>query len=86
MLGLMISHFELLTEVGELRDSGMDISGIVREMGVHEFRVKKAMKAAERFGVEKLKKVLCRMYEIDTDVKQGNIDGLTALELLIGRM
>ena len=86
VLGLMISHFELLTEVDELRNSGMDISGIVREMGVHEFRVKKAMKAAERFGVEKLKKVLCRMYEIDTDVKQGNIDGLTALELLIGRM
>ena len=40
------SQFELITEVSELRDLGMDISGIVREMGIHEFRVKKAMKAA----------------------------------------
>ena len=86
VLGLMISHFELLTEVSELRDRGMDISGIVREMGVHEFRVKKAIKAADRFGTEKLKSVLCRLYEIDTDIKQGNIDGITALELLVGRI
>ena len=44
------------------------------------------MKAAERLGTDKLKKVLCQLYSIDTDVKSGNIDGVTALELLIGRM
>lgn len=86
VLGLIISHFELLAEVGELRDSGMDVSGIVREMGIHEFRVKKAMKAAERFGTDKLKTVLCQLYGIDTKVKRGDVDGVTALELLIGRM
>ena len=41
---------------------------------------------ADRFGTEKLKSVLCRLYEIDTDIKQGNIDGITALELLVGRI
>ncbi len=86
VLGLMISHFELLTEVSELRDLGMDITGIVKETGVHEFRVKKAMRASDRFGTDKLKSVLCRLYETDTGIKQGNIDGLTALELLIGRI
>ncbi len=86
ILGVIISQFELITEVSELRDLGMDISGIVREMGIHEFRVKKALKAAERLGTDKLKKVLCQLYSIDTDVKSGNIDGITALELLIGRM
>lgn len=86
ILGIIISQFELLTEVGELRDSGMDISGIVREMGIHEFRVKKALKAAERFGTVKLKKVLAQLYSIDTEIKRGDIDGITALELLIGRM
>ena len=86
VLGVIISHFELLTEVSELRDAGMDISGIVREMGVHEFRVKKALTAAARFGTDKLKSVLSQLYSIDTEVKKGDIDGLTALELLIGRM
>ncbi len=86
VLGVIISQFELITEVSELRDLGMDISGIVREMGIHEFRVKKALKAAERLGTDKLKKVLIQLYSIDTDVKSGNIDGITALELLIGRM
>ena len=86
VLGIIISHFELLTEVGELRDLGMDISGIVREMGIHEFRVKKAIKSAERFGTVRLKSILSQLYSIDTDVKRGDVDGITALELLIGRM
>ena len=86
VLGSIISQFELLTEVSELRDTGMDISGIVREMGVHEFRVKKALKAAERFGTDKLRTVLCKLYSIDAEIKKGDIDGVTALELLIGRM
>lgn len=86
VLGLMIGHFELLTETGELRDRGMDIRGIVKEMGVHEFRIKKAIRAADKFSTEKLKSILSRLYEIDTSIKQGNIDGLTALELLIGRI
>jgi DNA polymerase-3 subunit delta len=86
ILGVIISQFELLTEVSELRDMNMDIAGIVREMGIHEFRVKKALQAAGRLGTRKLKKILGQLYSIDTDVKSGNIDGVTALELLIGRM
>ena len=86
ILGVIISQFELLTEVSELRDMNMDIAGIVREMGIHEFRVKKALQAAGRLGTRKLKTILGQLYSIDTDVKSGNIDGVTALELLIGRM
>lgn len=86
ILGLLAGQFELMTEVRELREEGMDIPAMVKEMGMHEFRVKKALKAAEKFSLSKLRSILCQLYEIDSEVKQGNIDGTLALELLIGRI
>lgn len=86
VLALLIGQFELMEEVTELREASMDIPAIVREMGMHEFRVKKALQSASRFGKDKLRDILIRLYQTDTDIKQGNIDGAVALELLIGRM
>ena len=86
ILGLLTGQFELMLEISELRDSGMDLRAMVKEMGMHEFRVKKALRAAEKFSPEKIRSILCQLYETDTNIKQGNIDGITSLELLIGRI
>ena len=86
VLALLIGQFELMEEVTELRESSMDIPAIVREMGIHEFRVKKALQAASKFELSKLRSILISLYETDTEIKQGNIDGAVALELLIGRI
>ena len=86
LLGLMVSHFELVTEVKELREAGMDPLGISKELSIHEFRTKKALASANRVTLEKLKSILVQLYDIDAQVKQGNIDGRLALELFIGRI
>ena len=86
ILALLIGQFELMEEVTELRDAAMDIPAIVREMGMHEFRVKKALQAASKFDLAKLRSILVSLYETDAEIKQGNIDGVVALELLIGRI
>ena len=86
LLGLMVNHFELITEVKELREAGMDPLGMSKELAIHEFRVKKALTSANRVTLEKLKSMLCQLYDIDADIKRGDIDGRLALELFIGRM
>lgn len=86
LLGLMVNHFELITEVKELREAGMDPLGISKELAIHEFRTKKALASANRVTLEKLKSILVQLYDIDVQVKQGNIDGRLALELFIGRI
>ena len=86
LLSMMVNQFELMTEVKELGDEGMSNAAISKELGIHEFRVKKAVASANRLNLDKLKNILCQLYEIDTNIKQGNIDGTLALELLIGRI
>ena len=70
----------------ELAAEGYDLKALSRELGMHEFRIKKAMAAANRLSLDKLKATLMQLYETDTQIKQGNIDGTLALELIIGRI
>ena len=86
ILATLVGQFELMTEVKELRSSGMGLTEITKEMGIHEFRVKKALASAERFSLEKLREVLCGLYDMDANIKKGDIQGNIALELLIGRI
>ena len=86
ILGLLVSQFELMTEIKELSEEGLPLNSITKEMGMHEFRIKKAMSSANRLSLDKLKKTLADLYEIDRSIKQGDIDGVLALELLIGRI
>lgn len=86
ILSILVNQFELMTEIRELSEEGMGLPAITKEMGMHEFRIKKALAAANRMSLGKLKTTLRQLYDIDTDIKQGNIDGALALELLIGRI
>ncbi len=86
ILANLVNQFELMTEVKELRESGYGLPEITKEMGIHEFRIKKALGAAEKFSLDKLKTLLCQLYDMDSDIKKGDIQGNVALELLIGRI
>ncbi len=55
-------------------------------MKIHEFRIKKAIQAADRFTKTKLKEILVQLYEIDRNIKTGVLEQNLALELLVGRI
>ncbi len=84
--GLLVSQFELILEVKEFKEDGAASTEIVKIMKIHEFRVKKAMTLADKFTKQKLKEILCRLYEIDRNVKTGLLEPKMALELLVGRI
>ena len=84
--GLLVSQFELILEVKEFKEDGAAPTEIVKIMKIHEFRVKKAMTLADKFTKQKLKEILCRLYEIDRNVKTGLLEPKLALELLVGRI
>lgn len=83
---LLINQFELLLEVAECKAEGMRLPEIVAVMKSSEFRIRKAMGFTEKFTVDKLKTILCELYEIDRNMKTGLLDQDLALELVLGRM
>ncbi|MBR5230298.1 MAG: DNA polymerase III subunit delta [Firmicutes bacterium] len=84
--GLLINHFELILEVKEFKQDGMNLAAIAGTMKIHEFRIKKAMTFADKFTAEKLKSVLSQLYEIDINIKTGMLEPNLALEILVGRI
>lgn len=86
IVGLLVNHFELILEVKEFKQDGMNLAAITGTMKMHEFRIKKAMAFADKFTVEKLKSVLSQLYEIDRNIKTGALEQNLALELLVGRI
>lgn len=83
LLALICSQFELMLCVKEMKEEGLTLSVIVKGLGVHEFRVKKALQFAERYSIKHLQSMLKRAYEVDKNIKTGLLEQSLALELLI---
>lgn len=86
LLAMIVSQLELILEVKELREEGVMLPQISKILSVHEFRVKKAAAAAERYTLQGLKRVLSKAYEIDGNIKTGFLEQTLALELFIAEI
>lgn len=86
LLALISSQIELILEVKEMREDGMTPAQMQKFLGVHEFRIKKAMSVTEKYSAEQLKKILSKAYEIDGNIKSGLLDQRLALEFFIAQI
>ncbi len=81
--GLLMKQFEIMYDALELSQEGMSIAQMAKKTGVNEFRFKKAWQAANSYSLSRIKKLLIQLYNIDRDIKRGDIDKDTALELFV---
>ena len=86
LLALICSQFEIILSVKEMKEEGKLYSEIVKILGIHEFRIKKASVFAERYSVTHLRKVLQKAYEVDKNIKTGLLDSSIALEMFIAEI
>ena len=80
---LLIKQFEIMYDALELSQQGMSISQMAKMTGVNEFRFKKAWQAANSYSLSRIRKLLTALYNTDRDIKRGDIDKDTALELFV---
>lgn len=83
IIGSIASQFELMLSIRQLREEGMDLKGIHSRLGGSEFRIKKLLPYTNRYSVEKLKKALSSIYEVDRSIKTGLLSDELALEIFI---
>lgn len=83
IIGAIVSQFELMLSVKQMREDGMDLSSIHKKLGGSEFRIKKMIPYTNKFSVAKLKQILSGIYEVDRNIKTGLLDSRMALELFI---
>ena len=85
-LGLLCSQLEIMVEGKEREESGQGYYDIISEMKVNEYRYKKAMGACRGKSAADLRQDLDNAFQIEKDLKNGNMDGYMALELFIAKL
>lgn len=81
--GMIIAQYEIILSVKELRDRACNLEQIKKTLKIHEYRIRKSMALTGRYSVLELKNILMKAYSIDNDIKTGNLDERTALEVFI---
>ena len=79
LFGYLTNYFRLLLRIKELAKTGKSEKAIAKELGVHEFRVKKGMEAQKKYSVDELIAAMAAMLDCDYKVKSGRwdyVDGL----------
>ena len=85
-LGLLISQLEIMVEGTERSEKGQSYYEIVKDMGVNEYRFKKAMSSCKGKNSKEMRKALDKAFEIEKNMKSGNMDGRLGLELFISQL
>ena len=81
VLALLTKQFEIMYDALELSKEGFSIAQMAKKTGVNEFRFKRAYNAATKYSQAKIKTILKDLYNADRNIKRGDIDKDTALEL-----
>ncbi len=83
LIGLLTKQFEIMYDALELSQEGASIPQMAKATGINEFRFKKAYQSARHFSKDRLKDLLIKLYNIDRDIKNGNMEGGLAFQLFI---
>lgn len=83
VLSLLTKQFEIMYDSLELSRDGMSIAEIAKKTGVNEYRLKRAYQSARAFNQDRIKEILIKIYNIDKEIKTGELDKDIAFELLI---
>lgn len=83
LIGLMISQFEIMLSVHQMRADGITRETISRDMKVSSYRIEKICRYAESFSTEKIRNALLAAYELDGNIKTGLLSERMALEMFV---
>lgn len=79
-------QLELILAVKEMREEGSSLAAMKKELGAHEFKIKKAAEVTGNYSMEDLRRVLHAAYEVEGHIKSGLFSGPLALEYFIAKI
>ncbi len=86
LLALMLSNLELTLKVIQLKKKGHNHIEISKILGVHEFRVKKALSLALNLTDVQIINSIIYGYEVDENIKYGILTSKLAIELYMSKL
>ncbi len=86
IFGMIIRQYRLLIQMREHLDSGGTVGSASQALNMSSFVAKKMAGQANHYRLDQLERVYRRLFELDTQIKNGQIEPRLALEEFIARM
>ncbi len=86
LFSMFIRQFRLLVQAKSLLDTGTSPAAVASEMKIHKFVGQKLIQQSKGFTLNQLKTIYRHLLNIDTQVKTGEIEMGTALNLLVAEV
>lgn len=86
ILAMIIRNTRLLIMAKSLTDDGADAKAIAKTLKIPPFTVYPILKSAKKYSHEKLKSIYNMLYNLDFEIKIGNIDPELGLTLISTRL
>jgi DNA polymerase-3 subunit delta len=83
LISLLARQFRLMLKVHYLAQTGLDQIAISKKLDIHEYRVKLAMASRKTIDEDRLISILEQLYELDYNIKSGQIDRFYGFELFL---
>ncbi len=85
IMGMVARTFDDLTAIAHLLDEGLGVGEIKDILNMNEYKLKKYIPSAKKYGTERLSSIIEALAEADAGSKYGGVTGYTAIELFISR-
>lgn len=83
ILALLLSQYSLFLKVKYMKQAGLREYDIVGRLSVHEYRIKLAYRAVDRFQLERLEEIFLRLLQSNYLAKTGQRAAASLVEWLI---
>lgn len=83
LIGLLCAQLELMLSARERLAEGEKPGALSALMGVHQYRLRKALEAAGNRGTAQLSRSLAAAYQLESDIKSGLMSSELAMELFL---
>ncbi|MBU2545289.1 DNA polymerase III subunit delta [Patescibacteria group bacterium] len=86
LLSMINFQFRNLLIIKDLIEKSQPYYSIAKKSGLHPFVVKKAYYSAQQFSFQELKNIYEKIFKIDLQIKTGQVEPATALDLFIAEL
>ena len=86
LLSMINFQFRNLLIIKDLIEKSQPYYNIAKKSGLHPFVVKKAYYSAQQFSFQELKNIYEKIFKIDMQIKTGQVEPATALDLFIAEL
>ncbi len=83
LISLLARDFRIMLSVKKMQEAGVREYSIMNELGLMDWQLNKYLNKVFPYKLKELESIICKLSQLDLDIKSGKVDRFMGLELFI---